>query len=487
MRLVPQRLSRAVADLGIRIIERMYAAARPHQALAPVMDWGGDANTHIGESYREVRARVRQQIRDNPFFQAAVEAIVGFRVGEEGFRLVSRVRDDNEDKPDRRTCQIIEDDWSRFCERADAAERYHVADMAMLQERTMVESGDFLAQIILSGDNRSWPLRILVHESDRMTKTEMEGPTSGTWEGVVYDSDTSRLLGVWLDGDGYRKQDTFLPADQVMYNHDSNRPYQLRGISPFAPALILAGMGAQYTDTELTAQSLASQYLAFIKCDNPETERKKRAEMMRDGRFRDYMKGVVVEYLPRTAEISFPSQARQSAGVSPFLQIVLRAVSRVSVTPYELISGDYGQMNYSTAKVSRNDILKVLRPIYGRRRRTFYQRLFRLNLATGVACGRLSLRNFWQNPDHYSRSLWVPPGIDSPDPLRDAKAASELIDNLLMSPYEYISGRGRDPREVAREIAEYQDDTKDLGLEKKKTTSSVKTNPAAIGAKEEGK
>jgi capsid protein len=152
----------------------------------------------------------------------------------------------------------------------------------------------------------------------------------------------------------------------------------------------------------------------------------------------------------------------------------------VTGVPYELISGDYSGLNFSTSRIVRNDFAQQLRPISVRHIRQFGLPTVKTAIDMAVLTGRLSLPGYWQNPRPYLESEWQPPGMDAVDPLREAKSQIESISYGLKSPQEVARERGRDLEEVYNEIALAQEMAKDLGLTFSAADKSEKSNPAAI-------
>jgi capsid protein len=155
-------------------------------------------------------------------------------------------------------------------------------------------------------------------------------------------------------------------------------------------------------------------------------------------------------------------------------------LSIVTGAPYELISGDYQGLNYSTGRIVRNDFAQQLRPISVRHIRQFAMPTIRPAIDMAVMTGKLSLPGYWQNPRVYWECEYQPPGMDAVDPLREAKSQIESISFGLKSPQEVARERGRDLEEVYKEIAMANELAREMGLEFKAAGTSEKNNPAAI-------
>jgi capsid protein len=148
--------------------------------------------------------------------------------------------------------------------------------------------------------------------------------------------------------------------------------------------------------------------------------------------------------------------------------------------PYELLSGDYSGVNYSTMRVCRNDLNMVLRVPQGRMATQLCNPVFREVLRQAVLRGKLALPGFWQQTASYQKAKWIAPGMESIDPSRESKAHVTQIGNLLKSPQEICAARGRDLEEVLDEIQEAKRMADERGLKTSEASTALANNPAAV-------
>jgi capsid protein len=138
----------------------------------------------------------------------------------------------------------------------------------------------------------------------------------------------------------------------------------------------------------------------------------------------------------------------------------------------------------AVTRVIRADFKHSVQPLIARRIRQVCRPVFRAFLDSAVLHGRLDLPGYWQQPWVYERAMWFPPVPDPVDRLRDAKADIEEMDSLLRSPQEICAARGRQYEDVLAEIDEAEQMAAKHGLTKKKVSTALANNPAAV-AKEE--
>jgi len=104
-----------------RIRRETYAAAKSNRLVGPWSPANTNVNDIIGASSSTVRARVRQLVRDFPYFARAVNIIVDYVVGA-GIVYQARIQDGS-GKLDRKTNQPIEDVFARWADDADISGR----------------------------------------------------------------------------------------------------------------------------------------------------------------------------------------------------------------------------------------------------------------------------------------------------------------------------------------------------------------------------
>jgi capsid protein len=164
----------------------------------------------------------------------------------------------------------------------------------------------------------------------------------------------------------------------------------------------------------------------------------------------------------------------------PYVKLLLRKFSICSGLPYEIISGDYDGLNYTVLRGKRNDFAQEAKPVIARHIRHFYEPIFKDFLRVAVASGVLSLPGYPTDPKRYESAYWQEPGMPPIDPLKEAKADADNMANLLKSPFEIVSARGRDLEEVYEEIRIAKELQKEKGIEPEEISTALGNSPSAI-------
>lgn len=461
-----------------------YAAAKTDRLTGAWSPMNTNVNDVIGASSMVVRGRVRQLVRDFPYFSRAVNMLTDYTVGE-GITYQARVRGPD-GNIDTKTNQKIEDALARWMDQADIAGKLHFYEMMQLAKRQDVESGEFVLVKTRSKDrSRFLPFCLQMFEADWLTGMQIRTQSADTdvEQGIEYNKNTGQVIAYhFTDPDGWGKTKR-IPASDVIHGFQTLRPGQLRGISPLTPGVLVAHSLHDYMEAEIDAAKMAAKWLAMIKTPSPlarQTAVGGYTDSTTDKKI-ESMENAIIEYLRPGEEVEIAKNPRPGDSFTPFVRLVLHMMAITANVPYELISGEYTGLNYAVTRVVRNDFAHVLRPIQMRHVRQFGMPIIREVLDEAAMTGRLRLPGYYNDPLRYQRCEWQPPGMASPDPLREGKANSDGVKNRLVSPQEIARRRGRDLEDVYREIAEAEKLADQYGITIEETTSTaLANNPAAV-------
>ncbi|MHC1701502.1 MAG: phage portal protein [Humidesulfovibrio sp.] len=468
-------------------MRRRYAAAQMGRLVGDWFPVGTDVNALVTNAAPLVRERTRQLVRDFPAFARAANALTTYVVGA-GIQFQSRaLGPDN--KPHKIFRTRIEDALKHWMDDADvsgsAAFSQHFFELQALAKRQDVEQGECFAvfQPHHTGRKAYLDFGITLYESERLASLNVK-PLHGNLVhgGIEYDARTGSPLAFHFVENTLIYKTVRVPAEDVVFGLDRRRPAQMRGITPFAPALMLARDLAMTMDAEIDAAKLASKWLAVVTTPDPASAQA--GVQTVDGKPIEMLENAIIEYLNPGESIDIQSHQRGGESFQGFCKFIMRLIAITADIPYEILSGDYNGMGYISLRVGRNDFAQQLAPIQSRHVRHFCQPIFRKVLDRAVLQGRLDLPGYWTNPWGFQRGVWICPGMKEVDPLREVKSAIERIRAGLGSPQEYIMERGGDPDQVLSDIAAWKQACAEMGLDFNAMLGSVKTamanNPAAI-------
>lgn len=460
----------------------MYAAAKTFRTTGNWSPVYSNINDIIALSAPSVRERIRQLVRDFPYFARACSILVDYTVGD-GIVFQSRARRVG-GALNQRAIQKIEDAFRWWSDEADIAGKLHFYEIQRLCKRQDVECGEFiLVKAIDRTPGRFIPYALQMYEADWLTDigARAEGGNA-VGQGIEYDKKSGRVAAYhFADPDGVGKP-TRVRAEDVIHGFETIRPGQLRGISPFAPGVMVTHDLQDIMDGEIDATKMAGKWLAFVYEENPAL-RQGASTLNEAGKRIEELENATIEYLRPGEKVELAANPRPGANFPPFVKLVLGMLSVATGAPYELLSGDYAGMNYSTMRVSRNDFATQLHPIASRHVRHLCEPVVTGFFDWAVLSGKLELPGYFtgNNARLYREHIWQPPAMEEVDPLRVATATEKALARNLMSPQEIVAKRGRDLEEVYSEIKAAKELRELYGLTDEDAVSvAAANNPAAL-------
>lgn len=478
-------------DLAIKA--RQYAAAKVNRLTGDWIPANQDVNSLIRSSSPIIRARSRQLVRDFPFFARAVNVLTNFTVGS-GIQYQARVKK-ADGSLNRRINQQIEDAVKWGMDELDVAGKLHGSEMERLAKRQDVESGEcILVKTLLDDAGRYTPLAYMQYEADWLASAYAEvAPGNVVDQGIEYDPVTGRVVAYhFAVPSGYNGMYSItaatrpqrITADRVIHSFDPLRPGQLRGISPFTTAILVAHDLGDYLDATMDVAKIASKYLAFVTTSDAAAFQGLRttADPADSTRKLESVENAIIEYLRPGETVAFAQNPGPGDQFTAYTKFVLRMVAVATGTTYELLTSDYDGISYSNLKGIRNDFIACMRPIQQRHILHISQPIYREIITAAVLAGRLNLPGYFNDPRKYWACACTAPGMESPDPLREGKAWIEQIKYCLRSPQEIAAARGRNLEDILDEIQEANRMMNERGLSPSDISSALKQNPAALGA-----
>ncbi len=464
----------------------LYAAAKTTRLTGEWSPVDSNVNDIINVSSPIIRTRVRQLIRDFPYLSRAVNLVVDYVVGT-GIQFQAKNTNATGKLNPKRNTQI-EDAFKFWSDDADISGRQSFYELMRLTKRQDVEAGEFLVQKMrVKRSGKYMPFCLRVIEPDWLTSHSdckyFASALTGNeiYQGIEYSKQTGeRVFYHMMDPDGWGNA-IKIPAADILHGFDTLRPNQLRGISPFAPGLLLANDLQSVIDAEIDASKMASKWLAMVTTDNPVGRQLGLTVDPATDKKIEELENAIIEYLRPGEKIEMVANPRPGTNFGPFVRLILTMLSVTTNIPYEMLTGDYQGLNFSTGKMVRTDFAQQLRPTVARHVRQYCVPIARAFMDEAVLFGKLSLPGYFVNPWPFWKFDWQPPGMESIDPGRETKARIDEIKARIRSPQEIIKSRGRDPEEVVNEIAEFKRlcETKGLSMDEVISTAMA-NNPKAV-------
>jgi lambda family phage portal protein len=143
----------------------------------------------------------------------------------------------------------------------------------------------------------------------------------------------------------------------------------------------------------------------------------------------------------------------------------LRSIGAALGLPYELVSKDFSQTNYSSARAA----LLEARRVFNRWQRYLIEHLcthaYSMVIEEAWLRGEIPFREFDEHREALTASRWVPPTFGWVDPRKEVEAATLSIQTGLSSLAIEAAAQGRDWEQVLEQQAREKQLRQELGLQ----------------------
>lgn len=433
------------------LFKRQLDAASPRRfAGRPV---SGDSKAWIYGGAEIVSARAQHYALNNPHGAKMAQALSDQIVGA-GIKPVAQVEAENQ----RRALHRAFAAWTDLTDATGRADFYALQHQAV---RDMAVCGEALFVWSVAADGTPQLTRLNPEQLARDV-TKVISPSRYVVQGVEFDSLTGApvayhirpaYVGTGRGGSlagGFHAPERF-PASEIIHMFRPLVAGQVRGLSFFAPILLTAHELDQLQDALLVRAKVAALHAGFIyDADGSGTAYSgtKTGETLEVS-----LKPGTMSVLPPSKRVEF-SDPPDSGDAPALATHTLRAMAAGVGLTYEQLTGDYSQVNYSSARAGLLEhrrfceavqhhvvVFQFCRPVWDRFMR--WQ----------VMQGKVSARAYLDPASGLSAAKWLPPSWPWVDPLKDARAAIMEMDANLRSRSDIIAERGYDAEEIDRQIA----------------------------------
>lgn len=448
-----------------RAVTAHYDAAGVGRRMSSTTSARTDADAAARQRQR-MAWYARDMVRNTPFATRAQAVICGGIVGDGILPKVSlsypglreavrkRIRD--------RGLELIEAHFDTCA--IDRQGRQNLYGLQRLIANTVVDAGECLVRIYRSHpEPDAMPLQLDVLEPDYLDDGKF-GWSEGREirDGIEYD-ESGRRIAYWLypehpGGDwspgARRGVSERVPAADVLHIYRQDRPGQMRGVTWFAPVMMRLQDLADHEDAQLMRQKVAACFAAF----------RVRSEG-KGGEISEIAPGMVYD-LGEEEDVKF-AEPPGVDGYDEFTRSVLRSVASGMGITYEALTGDLGQVNFSSARMGRLEmdqnisawqwlmlVPQLLQPLASAFVDAWNAKDGAMMLEAGVP------GDIWR----HLRLEWQPPRKVIVDPTREISALADAVRNGFASRQQVVRQLGVDPERLLDEIAQDRRDAEGLGL-----------------------
>lgn len=359
--------------------------------------------------------------------------------------------------------------FSLWADQADADGRCDFFGIQLGLTRDMIVLGEGLGVWTADAMTGAPQLRRLHPEQLDRAKTMRLDNGRLINQGVEFDI-SGRITGYWIRPAGptadalasLALEAERWPAADVVHMFRALFPGQVRGLSWLAPVLVEANTLVQLIDAMIERCRVAALHAGFVI--SPDGEPVYDGEQY-SGTSEVYLDPGAMVDLPPGTDVRF-NEPPDAGNVPAFAASILRMIAAGVGMAFEQLSGDYSQVNYSSARAALLEFRRFAQTI--QHQVIVFQLCrpaWRRFLLWQVLSGRVSATAFRTTEADFMAVKWLPPKWDWVDPLKDSQAAVLEINNRLTSRSQVVAEQGYDIEELDAEIAADQARMKRLGIE----------------------
>lgn len=435
------------------------------------------------QSQDQLVARSRDIVRKDGWASKAVDEWVCNAVGN-GIKPQSL-------HPTDAVKETIQKLWSQWANEADASGTTDIYGLQALAFRSMVEGGEcFVRRYVRTmRDGLTVPLQLQLIEAEQLpyyvSRPTPETPAGHTVKcSIEFDSAGRRAAyyfyrehpGERIFAPNYLEL-MRVPASEVMHLFRPLRPGQLRGVPWLATALVRLWELDQYDDAELLRKKFAAMMMAFIVRTNPEdpffpgsspgekNESGGPAASSEEGVVEARLEAGTMQELDPGEDVKFTEPADVGGNYEAFERLQLLRIAAGIGLPYDVLTGDLSQTNYSSIRAGILSFRRLCEQIqYSVFIYQFCRATWQAFIEQAALAGQLDARDYQANRADYLAVEWHTPKWAWVDPEKDVKAEILAIRAGLKSRSMSINETGMDEEEVDRQISKDNERADRLGL-----------------------
>lgn len=407
----------------------------------------GSANAETLFALPTLRERAHDLVRNNPYAEKAVSVMATSLAGT-GY---TPKLPDNIDG--------LADLWDNYTDQLDFDGQNKFSGLLTLMARTAFESGEVLVvkRPAPTSKKLAVPFQVQLLEPDFIDDTKNTNDTgSGGWQiqGVEFDASGNRI-GYWIfprhPGDlGKRGDAKLVSTDAISAYYEVKRPGQVHGVPSFSSVILKMRNLDEYDDATIIKAQTEACFAGFIKTESGDiNEIVASAKTSTANSPVSRIEPGTLTGLRPGEEVQFaePGSSGQYEG---YCRTTLRAIAAGLRIPYELLTGDFSQVNYSSLRAGLIEFRQYVETLQWNLMVPFCEEIWR-EFAIRVNAMQL-LKGGSQIP---LKVKWSPPPFRLVDPLKETLALLMQVRSGFISLPEAIAQQGFDPEEQIREIAAF--------------------------------
>jgi len=474
--------------------EHMFSSYSGASSARPNGSWIGTDNSADSDLIPELdtlRERSRDMVRNDPIASAVIEAMTLGDIGT-GIRPQSRLNNimlGISDTQAQTVQREQEHAWEKWVPYADASQISDFYELQTLADRQILENGEAIFLIRRYQDGRGrYKLYLQSIESDRLDTPGDLGRAEGVnIRGGVEYGKRNQPIRYWIrkshpgssgkfyspDSQEYISVEPFdrFGNPNILHLYFVKRPGQSRGVPFLTPILMLLRDYGEYREAEIVAKRVRACFSMLVTTTDPYGASRGAANTTNaSGQRIEEMEPGMVKYLGPGEDITTIEPDKQADKSYEFMERLQREAFAALGMPYEVMAKDFSGTTYTSGRMAlleawryfqvRQEWLnfKMNRPVWGMVQEQAY------------LSGDVSINNFYEMREEWTRTVWIPQGRQWVDPLKEVKAHVEAVNNYLGTIDDSTKSQGKN----------YEDTITQRGREKKLIKSVEQNNSVPI-------
>lgn len=508
------KVSRRIRNRG-HVARRSYDAGETDRFSTNWTTTPLCADQVIDRNQRILVARSREQSAKNDYMKAYLRLVEQNLVGEKGFILQAQAKDPS-GKLDTAANDALEAWWRKWqrAENCDITGRRNFRRTCKIAAKTAAKDGEFMIREITGSaapmgyalqllDPQRCPVDYSVDKlsGGRFIRQGIEFSAEGRPLAYYFQTSDPAHSGYAFNGSSLQR----IPADEIIHGFLEDIVGQRRGIPWAATSLWRLNQLSGFEKSALTNARMGASVGGFLEWEKDEGPDDHGSDISDgDGEFEDdeelYIEpegGVFQELPPGLKHKAFQSQY-PSGEFTPFHKAMVRGAGAGMGVSYVSLANDLEGVNFSSIRQGViderehwMDLQEWLIEILVDR---VYQRALKAALLRGLV-KKDGIRLRPEKVEKYLDVFWQAKRWAWVDPLKDIKAETEAMANLLTAPSDIIRRKGQDPQTVWKTIgndiasmrdADIPDEIIAALLTKSGPLAAPQTQPKPEGGDDEG-
>jgi lambda family phage portal protein len=469
---------------------------------------GGSADRDFLPDQRSLRARSRDQYRNNPLAKGAIDTLTTWVVGD-GLqcrpRLSRGVFADAlgwSTEQVKRTQTLMKREWESFGENVECDLDRIGPDVYALQSlafNSALQSGDILTMLpMVKRAGGAFETKIQLVEADRVSNPTIRLDTEELKGGVrldPYGAPYSYFVQESHPGDlsrfAWREVRAFGPVSgrrNAWLTYDRVRPGQTRGVPYLASCLEQLKQVERYTDAELMAAIVGGSLTVLLKTQGAQGFAPPGVQMiasMGPTQTQQVVNSYALDYgafvpLQPGEDVEIVDPKRPNTAFGDFIKSMVEQIGVGLGMPFELLIKHF-TASYSASRAAINEFWKYVRFRRWQFAQMWLSPIYEAIITEAILTDRLRLPGFLEDVQlrhAYLSALWLGPVPGTLNPVQEVAAAERRIASGLSSiEREAAEMQGVDWEEVHEERVDEVEKRRAAGLEAPLSVPPVRRSP----------